>query len=102
MWKLFFCPLLVWLATAKCVAAAEASRSVDQVIQLYVQALGGAGALDRISSRQLEVKGLGREKVIYIWQAPNKVLRIKGQERQGYDGGSAWLETKRKRVQKLP
>lgn len=81
-------------------AAAGSSPPVDQVIQLYVQALGGRGALDRISSRQLQAKG--HEKATYIWQAPNKVLRMRGPVREGFDGSAAWLETKRKRVQKLP
>jgi hypothetical protein len=100
MWKsillsaLFFTPVRV-------VPGAEPSPPADQIIQLYVQALGGQPVLDRISSRQLEVRH-GREKAAYLWQAPNKVLRVKGHERQGFDGNSAWLETKRKKVQKLP
>jgi hypothetical protein len=80
--------------------AAEVGPPVNQVIQAYVQALGGQPALDRISSRQLEAKG--HEKATYIWQAPNKVLRMRGPVREGFDGGTAWLETKRKKVQKLP
>lgn len=100
MWKSIFLSALLF-APLRAVPAAESSPPVDHVIQLYVQALGGQAALDSISSRQLEVRH-GREKAVYLWQAPNKVLRVKGHERQGYDGHSAWLETKRKRVQKLP
>ncbi len=81
---------------------AEPGLPVNRVIELYVQALGGAGAIDRISSRQLEAKTHGQPKVTYIWQAPNKVLRIRGAVREGFDGSVAWLETKRKKLQKLP
>ncbi len=102
MWKPLICTIFLLVASAERIAAADASPPVDQVIKQYVQALGGAAALDKISSRQIEVKGLGHEKVTFIWQAPNKVLRISGKERQGFDGGSAWLETKRRKIQKLP
>jgi hypothetical protein len=101
MWKPIILAVLLAIPAAKC-SAAEPSRQVDEVMQLYVQALGGQAALDRITSRQLEIKGHIRQKTTYLWQAPDKVLRIKGQERQGFDGGSAWLQTKRKKVQKLP
>jgi hypothetical protein len=100
MWKPIILAVLLAVPAVKC-PADEPSRPVDQVIQLYVQALGGQAALDRISSRQLEIKGHVRQKTIYLWQAPDRVLRIKGPERQGFDGGSAWLETKHKKVQKL-
>jgi hypothetical protein len=101
MWKSILLSAVLALPPGKCLAA-EPNPPVDQVIQLYIQALGGQGALDRISSRQLEIKTRARQRTTYLWQAPNKVLRIKGQERQGFDGGNAWLETKRKKVQKLP
>jgi hypothetical protein len=98
MWKPNAAAALTIFLAAGAIAA-EPSRSVNDVIQLYVQALGGRPALDHISSRQLETKG--GEKATYIWQAPNKVLRIRGPVREGFDGKTAWLETKRKRVQKL-
>jgi hypothetical protein len=79
---------------------AQQSPPVDEVIQRYIQALGGAPALDRISSRRVETKGA--EKATCTWQAPNRVLRVRGAVREGYDGKVGWLETKRKRVQKLP
>jgi hypothetical protein len=101
MWKSIVLTALLFLPPPKGVAA-ESSLPVDKVIQLYIQALGGQGPLDRISSRQLEIKSHSRQKTVYFWQAPNKVLRIKGPERQGSDGSNAWLETKRKKVQKLP
>jgi hypothetical protein len=98
MWKPNAAAALTVFFAASAIAA-EPSRPVSEVIQLYIQALGGAPALDRISSRQLETKG--GEKAIYIWQAPNKVLRTRGPVREGFDGKTAWLETKRKRVEKL-
>lgn len=98
MWKPKAVIVLGCILSANAIAA-DPSRPVNDILQLYIQALGGNPALDRISSRQVEVKG--GEKAVYFWQAPNKVLRIRGAVREGYDGKSAWLETKRKRVEKL-
>jgi hypothetical protein len=100
MWKSIAIASALPFVLAVASFAAQPSRPIDEVIQLYVQALGGAPALDQISSRQLETKG--GEKATYIWQAPNKVLRMRGPVREGFDGKVAWLETRRKKVQKLP
>ena len=38
----------------------------------------------------------------YIWQKPNKVLLESGKVKQGYDGGSGWMLSSKKKVSKLP
>ncbi len=41
-------------------------------------------------------------KLIYFWQKPNKVLLLDGKKKIGYDGGSGWVLSSKKRVSKLP
>jgi hypothetical protein len=82
-------------------AADSPPLSVDQVLQLYVQALGGKDALSRITTREIELSTRHEPKASVYWQAPNKALRITRHERLGFDGGSGWFETKKKKVKKL-
>lgn len=82
--------------------AQTGAKSVDEVLQAYVQALGGEAALDRIDDRQLEAKVHRSGKVIYFWAKPNKVVRIARGEKVGFDGSSGWMLSRKKKITKLP
>jgi hypothetical protein len=73
---------------------------VDQVVHDYVQAIGGMAAVDRIETRETHAQR-HHSKVTYFWQKPDKVLLIDGKKRRGYDGGSGWMLSEKKRVSKL-
>jgi hypothetical protein len=75
---------------------------VSQVIQLYVQSLGGRAAVDHITSRQLEIGAHRGSKSTLYWLAPNKVLRVHRQEKEAFDGSIGWAQSKRKRLTRLP
>jgi hypothetical protein len=81
--------------------AAAAPKPVDEVLNAYVQAVGGASAIDRVESREIHGSRHHGAKLTYFWQKPNKVLLIEGKQRIGYDGGSGWVYSKKKRVSKL-
>ncbi len=85
-----------------CVAAQTHPKSVDEVLRLYIDALGGKAAVQAVTSRDLEVKQHRSGKAALYWQAPDKVLRVGHREREGFDGSAAWYETKKKKVKKLP
>jgi hypothetical protein len=80
--------------------SAEAGRAADAVIQDYTEAVGGAAAVDRIETREIHAHH-GRRKLIYYWQKPNKVVLVDGKKKTGYDGGSGWILSSKKRVSKL-
>ena len=73
-------------------------KPVEQVIEMFTQAIGGKAAVDKIESRKVEAKG----KRTYYWQKPNKVLLLEGKKKFGYDGSSGWMVSSKKRVSKLP
>jgi hypothetical protein len=75
---------------------------VAQVIQQYAQGLGGRAAVDRITSRELEIGSRHGSKATLYWLAPNKVLRVHRQEKEAFDGSIGWAQSKRKRVTRLP
>ena len=86
-----------------CAVVAEPAKAppVDETLALYIQALGGQAAIDRITTRELEIRG-PHSKATLFWEAPDKVLRV-AHEREGFDGtGAGWSETKKKKVKKLP
>lgn len=74
--------------------------NIDQILDKYVQAIGGAAAIEKISSRV--AKGIlmvgGFQASIEMYQkAPNKVVMIThtpaGDNVQAYDGETAWNRT---------
>lgn len=76
--------------------------TVDQILDKYVQAIGGREALEKITSwvikQTLEISAMGlkAESETYA-KAPNKTLTILnisgiGVIREGYDGQTAWSE----------
>ena len=77
-------------------------RSPDSVVQDYVRALGDFAVLDKIETRELHVARHHGSKLTYFWQKPNKVLLVDGKKKIGYDGGSGWILSSKKRVSKLP
>ena len=58
-------------------------------------------AVDRIETRQVIAKQHRGAKLYYFWQKPNKVLLVNGKKKLGYDGGSGWMLSEKKRVTKL-
>ena len=83
------------------VEAARAPESVDQILKNYVDAVGGQAALDKVTTREVEIAHvLGVNAKLY-WMAPDKVLWRANRERQGFDGSGGWYATKRKRIKKL-
>lgn len=73
-------------------------KSVDEILKLYIQQIGGRTALDRIHDREVDAG-----KQTFYWQDPDKVLLITHGERFGSDGGkSGWALSKKKKLTRLP
>jgi len=83
-------------------SAQAAGKSVDQVLNAYIQALGGQSAIDHIDDRQIEAKVRHAGKVVYFWAKPNKVVRIAHGEKVGFDGSTGWMLSRKKKITKLP
>jgi outer membrane lipoprotein-sorting protein len=72
--------------------------TVDQIIEKYVQALGGPAAIEKITSRtakgSLSTRGFQLPLEVYQ-KAPNKQVMIThtpgGDAAQGFDGETAWV-----------
>lgn len=81
---------------------ADAMPTADQIIEKYVQALGGKAALEKINSRtskaSFDIPAMGANGTAEIYEkAPNKTLAIitipgYGVIREAYDGKVAWAE----------
>jgi hypothetical protein len=81
---------------------AEAMPTADQIIEKYVQALGGKAAIEKLNSRtskaSFEIPAMGANGTAEIYEkAPNKTLAIitipgYGVIREAYDGKVAWAE----------
>jgi hypothetical protein len=93
--------LLIALAATACViATTHAAPSAEQILDKWVDAVGGRAALEKIQSREakgtIEMTALGLSAdVIYLGKAPNKRLveftfAGFGRAREGYDGQTAW------------
>lgn len=82
--------------------ATTAEPTVDQILDKYVQAIGGRKAIEKITSRMakgaFEVSSMGLKGEIENYaKAPNKSLTIRnfpgvGEIRDGYDGKVAWSQ----------
>jgi len=77
-------------------------KPAEEVIAQFVQAVGGAAAVDRIETREIHANRHHGPKLTYFWQKPNSVLLIEGKKRIGYDGRSGWMLSQKKRVSRLP
>jgi hypothetical protein len=73
-------------------------KSVDEILKLYIQQIGGQAALDRIHDREVDAG-----KRTFYWQDPDKVLLIVHGERFGSDGGkTGWAVSRKKKLTRLP
>lgn len=71
-----------------------------QIVDAYVQAIGGADAISRATHRhvkgEMSMPAMGMTMTMEMWQSrPNKMLMVMeiagmGEVRQGYDGTTAW------------
>ena len=87
---------------ASAAKATAAEPTVDQILDKYVQAIGGRQAVEKITSRVVkgtfEVSAMGLKGEIEVYaKAPNKTLRIQnisgvGEVREGYDGKIGWSQ----------
>ena len=93
------------LAGAAAALAAAPARAQDlppakQIVDAYMQAIGGADAIARAQHRhfrgEMSMAAAGMTMTMEMWQArPNKMLMVMeipgmGQMRSGYDGETAW------------
>jgi hypothetical protein len=101
MVKGFFCSsVLLFSVSLMMRAGSVTGKSVDQIVQAYVQAIGGMAAVERIETRETHAQR-HHSKLTYFWQKPNKVLLVEGKKKFAYDGGSGWMLSSKKRVTKL-
>jgi hypothetical protein len=89
-------------AAPKPAEATQAMPSADQIIEKYVQAIGGKAAIEKASSRvtkgTFEIPAMGATGPIEIYaKAPNKTVMIItfpgfGTIQQGYNGQVGWAQ----------
>jgi hypothetical protein len=80
-------------------AVAQPLPTADQLLDTYVQAIGGADALQKVTSRvqKGQITGFGgRQSPIEVYaKAPNKRMSVtrtpRGESITAYDGGVGWL-----------
>ena len=92
------------VAAVVAIASAKADESevrVGKIMSAYTAAVGGQAAITHITSREVDAKQGRTGKFMFFWQSPDRVVRLGKQQRQGSDGGTRWVETKKKRVLKL-
>jgi len=83
--------------------ATTAEPTTDQILDKYVQAIGGRQAVEKITSRvakgTFEISAMGLKGEIEVYaKAPNKTLRIQhlsgvGEILDGYDGKIGWSQS---------
>lgn len=78
--------------------AGSAPRGVDQVLSAYVEALGGARALDAVTTREVRGSRHHGAPLTYFWQKPEKVLLITKKEKIGYDGNIGWDSLRKRKA----
>lgn len=91
-------------------SAAETLPSVKQVLDRYVQALGGADALNKINTRIAKGSRIGADGILVpeeVYQkAPDKLLTITSYPQvvfsNGYNGAAAWGHSSREGATPLP
>ena len=77
--------------------------SVDEIVSRYVQAVGGRGAVERVTSRVMEGSRVGADGVLVpeevYAKAPNKLLTVTSYPNQvfrtGFDGARGWAASSR-------
>lgn len=91
-------------------SAAETLPSVKQILDHYVQALGGADALNKINTRIAKGSRIGADGILVpeeVYQkAPDKLLTITSYPQvvfsNGYNGAAAWGHSSREGATPLP
>jgi hypothetical protein len=78
------------------------AQSVETVLAGYVKAVGGQAAVDAVNSREVHGATHHGPKLTYYWQKPNKVFFTDGKQKIGYDGGSGWQVSRKKKLKRLP
>ena len=87
-----------------------AASSVDQILEKYVQAIGGTSAWQTVKSRVTKGSRIGADGVLVpeeVYQkAPNKLLTITSYPQivftNGFNGTTGWGHSSRDGVQQLP
>ena len=93
--------MLAALACLSLFAQSAKPPGIDEVLSAYIQALGGAAAINRITTREVQGSVGLRAHVTYFWQKPDYVLRIGKGNRIGLHGGAGWIAPRRGRTKKL-
>ena len=93
---------VILFCSAALVCAQTAPRTVDDILQAYIQALGGHAALESIKTREVDAKLHHGPKMTFYWAKPDKVLRVSHGEKAGFDGGSGWILSPKKKLSRLP
>jgi hypothetical protein len=85
--------------------------SVDQIIEKYIEVVGGRDAITKVNSRAtkgtIEIPGVSRGGTFELYaKAPNKALTIMnvhplGLVTQGFNGAAGWYQTGRTRSRSL-
>lgn len=91
-------------------AAAEALPTVKQILDRYVQALGGTDALNKINTRVAKGSRIGADGILVpeeVYQkAPDKLLTVTSYPQvvfsNGYNGAAAWGHSSRDGATPLP
>jgi|SRR5689334_11823804 len=91
-------------------ATAETLPSVKQILDRYVQALGGADAMTKITTRSVKGSRIGADGVLVpeeVYQkAPDKLLTVTSYPQvvfsNGYNGTAAWAHSSRDGATPLP
>jgi hypothetical protein len=83
-------------------AQPPSAKNVESILAAYVKAVGGQAAVDGITTREVRGSVHRGPTETYYWQKPNKVLLLSGKSKTGYDGGSGWDYSKKKKLKHLP
>lgn len=90
--------IILPLATSLLRGGSAQERTVDSVLQMYANRVGGQAAINRIVTRQTEAKRHKGAKLTYYWQKPDKALRVSHGDKAGFDGSTGWLLSRKKLI----
>jgi len=93
--------VLAGLACFSLFAQSPKPESVNDVLTAYTSALGGAAAIDRVTTREIRGTTGLHAHVTYFWQKPGKVLRISKRDHSSFDGSVGWIAERRGRTKRL-
>jgi hypothetical protein len=96
-----FCIVMMAIPSAAIAQQAPAGRPPEAILSDYVRAVGGQEAVDRLTTREIEVDVRHAKDLTLYWEKPDKVLSVSKKERTGYDGAHAWTLSSKSKVKKL-